>query len=59
MLNGMSKGYVYLWIFIGSSIGSYLPVLFHQGFFSAISIIGGTIGAFVGIWAAVKTKDMF
>jgi len=55
----MSKSYVYLWIFIGSSVGSYIPVLFHQGFFSAASIIGGTLGAFAGIWAAVKTKDMF
>jgi hypothetical protein len=59
MLNGMSKGYVYLWIFIGGTIGSYLPVLFHQSYFSAASIIGGAIGGFAGIWAAIKTKDMF
>ena len=55
----MSKGYVYLWVFIGSSVGSYVPVLFHQGFFSLASILGGLVGAFVGIWAAVKTQDMF
>ncbi|HXY17994.1 MAG TPA: hypothetical protein VEH48_01055, partial [Candidatus Nitrosopolaris sp.] len=59
MLIAMSKGYVYLWIFIGSSVGSYLPVLFHQGFFSASSIIAGAVGAFAGIWIAVKTQDMF
>jgi hypothetical protein len=55
----MSKAYIYLWIFIGSTVGSYLPVLFHQSFLSAASIIGGVIGSFAGIWLALKTKDYF
>ncbi len=46
----MSKGLVYLAIFIGSSIGSYLPVLlFHASIFSAWSIVGGLIGSVAAI----------
>lgn len=55
----MSKGSVYFLIFIGSTIGSYIPVLFHQSFFSAASIIGGLIGSFAGIWAAITINNYF
>lgn len=50
----MNKGLVYLLIFIGGLIGSYLPVLlgFGDGLLSAWSIIGGLIGSFAGVWAA-------
>jgi hypothetical protein len=50
----MSKGLIYLGIFLGGTVGSYIPVLFHQGYFSILSIVCGGIGSFVGIWAVVK-----
>jgi hypothetical protein len=53
----MTKGLVYLLIFIGGAIGSYIPALFGQSMFSAASLIGGAIGSIVGIWAAVKLND--
>jgi uncharacterized membrane protein YeaQ/YmgE (transglycosylase-associated protein family) len=53
----MSKGLIYLAILIGGAIGSYIPVLFHQGTFSAASLIGGTIGSLVGIWVVVKFNN--
>lgn len=48
------KGLIYGSVLIFSTIGSYVPTLWHAGFFSAWSIIGGIIGTAVGIWAAVK-----
>jgi hypothetical protein len=53
----MSKSLVYLLVFVGGAIGSYAPVLFGQSAFSTISIIGGVIGSFAGIWAAYKLQD--
>ena len=53
----MTKGLVYLLIFIGGAIGSYVPVLFGQSAFSFISIIGGLVGSIAGVWAAVKLND--
>ncbi len=51
----MSKGMVYLFIFIGSTIGSYLPVLlFHVSLLSVASIAGGFIGAILGVVVAYK-----
>jgi gas vesicle protein len=48
------KKLIYLGIAVGGAIGSYVPVLFGQDAFSAISLIGGTIGSFVGLWAGYK-----
>jgi hypothetical protein len=53
----MNKGLMYLSITIGSTVGSYIPVLWHAGFFSVASILGGLVGAFAGVWAALKLND--
>jgi hypothetical protein len=50
----MSKGYIYLCLGIGSTIGSYLPVLFGSSFISGWSILGGIVGGIAGIWLGVK-----
>lgn len=55
----MSKGLLYLSVIIFSSIGSYVPVLWHAGFFSMSSIIGGVIGTVVGIWVAIKLNNNY
>lgn len=48
----MVKLLIYIGIFAGSIIGSYLPVLlFNVGMLSFISIIGGVLGSFVGLFA--------
>jgi phage tail tape-measure protein len=48
------KGLIYLGITVGGFAGSYIPVLFGQDAFSVVSIIGGAIGSFVGLWAGYK-----
>jgi hypothetical protein len=53
----MSKGFVYLSVTIFSLIGSYIPAIWHAGFLSLASILGGFIGAFFGVWVAAKLGD--
>lgn len=48
------KGLIYLGIFLGGAIGSYIPVLFGQDMFSLASLLGGTLGSFAGLWAGYK-----
>jgi len=39
---------------VGSTIGSYIPLLWGAGVFSFSSIILGAVGAIAGIWIAFK-----
>lgn len=57
MLIAMSKALLYGSVLIFSTIGSYVPVLWHAGFLSMSSLIGGVIGTIIGIWAALKVND--
>jgi hypothetical protein len=47
------KTIVWIGVFVGSTIGSYIPVLlWGAGVFSLSSMLFGGVGAFVGIWVA-------
>ena len=51
----MGKTIVYAGMTVGSLIGGYLPVVvFHTGALGMASLIGGTLGAIVGLWAGYK-----
>jgi len=50
----MSRSVIYLGLFIGSLVGSYLPVLFGSSFIGGWSLLGGVVGGLAGIWAATK-----
>ena len=45
-----------IWIFmtIGSVIGSYIPVLWGSGFLSFSSVILSAVGGIAGIWLGYK-----
>lgn len=45
-----------IWIFIGIGgfVGAYIPVLAGSNELSGWSILGGTIGSLLGIWAYKK-----
>ncbi len=45
---------IMIFMVIGSSIGSYLPVLWGGNVFSMLSIFLGAAGGFAGIWAGYK-----
>lgn len=51
------KGLIYGSVLVFSTIGGYIPTLWHASFFSISSIIGGIIGTAVGIWVAVKASN--
>ena len=50
----MFMGKVVFWslVTIFSALGSWIPSLWHAGFFSIAGIIGGVVGLGVGIWLA-------
>ena len=48
---------IYGSVFIFSTIGAYIPSLWHAGVFSIWGIVGGIVGTVVGIWAAIKLQD--
>ncbi len=53
----VSKGMVWIGLFIGSTIGGFIPELWGAGIFSFSSVFGSAIGGLLGIWAAVKMSD--
>jgi hypothetical protein len=48
---GMS---IWLGIFIGSTIGGFIPELWHAGAFSYTSVLFSGIGALAGLWVGFK-----
>jgi hypothetical protein len=51
------KALIYASVLIFSTIGGYIPSLWHAGFLSFWGIVGGIIGTAVGIWIAIKIND--
>lgn len=53
------KTLIWIGIFVGGTIGGYVPTLWGADLFSFSSIIGNTIGGIAGIWAGWKLSQMF
>jgi len=50
-----TKALIYIGIFVGSTIGSWLGSLpDHGNFLGGWSILGGLVGSVAGIWAGFK-----
>ena len=49
-----TKAYVWIGLFVGSTIGSYIPTLWGVGFLSYSSALASAIGGIFGIWAGFK-----
>ncbi len=49
-----SKKLVWLGMFVGSIIGSYIPTLWGAGLYSLSSLLFGAIGAIVGVWLGFR-----
>lgn len=50
----MNKKPIWLGMFVGSTIGSLVPALWHAGIFSMWAIILSTVGGIAGIWVGYK-----
>jgi hypothetical protein len=53
----MSKGLIYGSVLIFSTIGGYIPSLWHAGIFSISGLTGGIVGTVAGIWIAIKINS--
>ncbi|NCO23212.1 hypothetical protein GW896_00940 [Candidatus Kuenenbacteria bacterium] len=52
-----SKPLIWIGMFVGSLIGSYVPAIWGAGFFSFSSIIFGAIGGAFGILIGFKLSQ--
>ncbi len=50
----MTKTFIWIGLFAGSTIGSFIPMLWGAGLLSASSIIFSGLGGILGIWAGYK-----
>jgi hypothetical protein len=54
----MNKALLWGSITVFGFIGSYIPTLWgDSSMFSPVSIIGGLLGSFFGIWVALRIND--
>ncbi len=52
-----AKTLIFIFMFIGSIIGGYIPVLFGDDYFSFISIITSAVGSLIGIYIGFKLSN--
>jgi len=50
----MSKKSIYMGAVIGSTMGGWIPALWHAGMFSMSSVILSAVGGIAGIWVAYR-----
>jgi len=49
-----SKKLIWIGMMVGSTIGGFIPALWHAGMFSVSGIILSTVGGIAGIWAGYR-----
>ncbi len=49
-----TKTWVWIGMFAGSTIGSYIPALWGDSFLSFSSVLLSGIGALIGVWLGFK-----
>jgi len=49
-----SKKIIYFLLFIGSTVGAYIPKIWGAGFLSISSVIFSTVGATIGVIVEIK-----
>lgn len=45
---------VWLGVFVGSTVGGFVPILFGASVFSLWTVVGSGIGGIIGIWAGLR-----
>ncbi len=51
------KTLIWIGLFIGSTVGSYIPEFWGAGIFSVSSVLGGMIGGIVGVWLGFRMGE--
>lgn len=52
-----TKSFIWLGMFVGSTIAGFLPGLWGAGFFSLAGLVFSSIGALAGIWVGYKVGN--
>jgi hypothetical protein len=52
-----SKPFIWIGLFIGATIGGFLPSLWGADIFSFSSVILTAVGGIIGIWLGLKLSD--
>ncbi|MEI8249324.1 MAG: hypothetical protein WCG07_02405 [Candidatus Taylorbacteria bacterium] len=53
-----AKSLIWIGVFVGSTAGSFVPLLWGESEFSMSSIILSTLGGIVGIWLGYKLSTL-
>lgn len=53
------KSLIWIGVFVGTTVGSFLPTLWGAGYFSFSSVIWSTVGGILGIYAGFKLSQGF
>jgi hypothetical protein len=51
------KKLIMLFMFIGSTVGSFVPSLWDAGMFSLWGLVFSALGGFAGIWAGYRLGE--
>jgi hypothetical protein len=52
----MEKKAIWVGMFVGSTLGGFVPMLWHASLFSLWGIVLSTVGGLVGIWAGYRVS---
>ena len=44
-------------LFIGSTVGGYVPALWGADFFSISGIVASTVGGIIGVWLGFRVSE--
>ena len=50
----MTKKAVWMGMFVGSTIGGFIPMLWHASMLSMSGIVMSTVGGIAGVWAVYR-----
>lgn len=51
------KASIWVYMFIFSTIGAYIPAFWGDGVFSFSAVLFSSIGGFLGIWVGYKLSE--
>ena len=54
----MQKRFVWIGLFVGSTVGGMVPGLWGAGIFSGWGVLFSLLGGLIGIWAGYKAGRM-
>ena len=58
-MEAVSRKLIWFGLFVGSSLGGYLPTLFGADMFSLWALLGGTVGGVAGVFAGNAAAKRF